>query len=124
MRALVIDDARVTRMILKAALSKLGYEVSEAGNGREGLEALARAGRPDVVLVDWHMPEMDGLAFVRAVRGGDHPGLPLVMVTAESDERLIGQARTAGADGLLAKPFTPEQVRDCLQGLGLGAARA
>ncbi|MGN6545398.1 MAG: response regulator, partial [Aureliella sp.] len=71
MRALVIDDSRATRRIIGDIMQRLGYEVTEAGNGREGLdrlEQLMQLGLPDVVLVDWNMPVMDGLEFIKAVR--------------------------------------------------------
>ena len=68
MRALVIDDARVMRMLLRGAMEKLGFEVSEASDGEEGLSRLRQAAPPDVVLVDCFMPKMDGLQFVRQVR--------------------------------------------------------
>ena len=68
MRALVIDDARTMRLILKHVLTDIGFAVSEAGDGRAGLEQLERMDRPDVVFVDCFMPEMDGFEFLRAVR--------------------------------------------------------
>ena len=68
MRALVIDDSRAMRALLGRLLGEIGFAVDEAGNGREGLEHLGTHGAPDVVLVDWNMPEMSGFEFVQAVR--------------------------------------------------------
>lgn len=122
MKALIIDDARVNRIVLRAALKNLGYEVREAANGVEGLAELDREAPPDIVLVDWYMPEMDGLTFLRAVRAGRHADLPVVLVTAETDQAVIDQGLRAGANRLLGKPFTPEMVKVCLAELGLEAA--
>jgi two-component system chemotaxis response regulator CheY len=66
MKALVIDDSRAMRVLLGGVLKKLGYEVSEAGNGQEGLHVIREKGRPDVALVDWNMPVMGGFEFVKA----------------------------------------------------------
>jgi two-component system chemotaxis response regulator CheY len=120
MHALVIDDSRATRRILRQILEKLGFEVSEAGDGREGLAHLARQGGVELALVDRNMPDMDGLEFIRAVRAdGRYRDLRLVMVTTE--EELAG-ARQAGADGYLGKPFTREALREQLQRLGVAPA--
>ena len=63
MKALVIDDSKAMRIILKQILQSVGGTVEEAGNGKEGLEKLKTIGKPDIVLVDWNMPEMNGLEF-------------------------------------------------------------
>jgi two-component system chemotaxis response regulator CheY len=122
MRALVVDDSRAMRLILGRLLLHAGFEVTDAGDGVEGLERLARMGRPDVVLVDWNMPGLDGLGFVRAVRAeAAYAGLPLVLVTAEDDDGRVADARAAGADDHLAKPPTPEALRATLRRLALVA---
>jgi two-component system chemotaxis response regulator CheY len=74
MRALVIDDSRAMRSILGRMLRELGFEVLEAGNGREAIACLEAPGGVDLALVDWNMPEMDGLEFVRQVRAEGAPG--------------------------------------------------
>jgi two-component system, chemotaxis family, chemotaxis protein CheY len=122
MRALVVDDSRAMRLVLGQLLRQAGFEVTDAGNGVEGLERLGQMGRPDVVLVDWNMPDMDGLGFVRAVRAeAAYAGLPLVLVTAEDDAGRVADARAAGADDHLAKPPTPEALRATLRRLALVA---
>ena len=68
MLALVIDDSKTTRMILRRMLKELGFEVEEAENGREALDLLESGFAPNIVLVDWNMPVMDGYQFVKAVR--------------------------------------------------------
>jgi two-component system chemotaxis response regulator CheY len=124
MRALVIDDARTMRLILKHVLTGIGFAVTEAGDGRAGLEQLARLGRPDVVFVDCFMPEMDGFAFLRAVRAdARYAGLPVLMASAgEADEQ--AQARAAGADDFLVKPFSRESVLATLERLGVAVGAA
>jgi two-component system chemotaxis response regulator CheY len=110
------------RLILGRLLRQAGFEVTDAGNGVEALERLARLGRPDVVLVDWNMPDMDGLGLVRAVRAeAAYAGLPLVLVTAEDDAGRVADARAAGADDHIAKPPTPEALRQALRRLALVA---
>jgi two-component system chemotaxis response regulator CheY len=85
MRALVIDDSKAMRALLGRLLGEIGFSVDEAGNGREGLEHLQAHGAPDVVLVDWNMPEMSGFEFVQAVRSNrDYDAVRLIMVTTET----------------------------------------
>lgn len=120
--ALVVDDSRAMRMILKKHLAGLGFRISEAGNGLEGLAALAEHGQPDLVMVDWNMPCMNGLDFVRAVReGGEYPGLPIMMVTSETEVSRMLQALEAGADEYVMKPFTFEIIEEKIALLGFAA---
>lgn len=120
MRALVIDDSRATRAVLKRMLTGIGYDVVEAPHGRAALDLLATEGLPDVALVDWNMPEMDGLAFVRAVRADPSlERLPLLMVTTESEPAQVVRALSAGADEYAMKPFTADVILDKLALLGL-----
>jgi two-component system, chemotaxis family, chemotaxis protein CheY len=122
MHALVIDDSRATRSVLRRILRPLGFDVTEAGDGREGLQRLGQLVRPDVVLVDWNMPVMDGLAFLRAVRAdARYAGLPLLMVSTEGDAARIAQALEAGASEYVLKPFDGAVIRDKLRLLGLAA---
>ena len=72
MRALILDDSRAERMILARIMRSAGFDVVEGANGQAGLDALASGPLPDVALVDWNMPGVDGLSFVQAVR--DNPG--------------------------------------------------
>ncbi len=124
MRALVIDDARAMRLILRQALRPLGFEVTEAGDGREGLDSLRRLGRPDVVFVDCNMPGMGGLDFLRAVRADAAlAGLRLVLVTGEAERALADGAGATGADGYVTKPFGRETILGLLERLGLAPAR-
>lgn len=120
MRALVVDDARVMRMLLKQALQKCGVEVVEARNGQEGMAQLAQPPAPDVALVDCNMPDMNGPEFVRAVRADPRfRDLPLIVVTGEERGGLLQQAMDAGANDFVTKPFSMEVIREKLQRVGL-----
>ena len=110
MRALVIDDSRAVRMHHRSRSSReLGMEVVEAGNGLEGLEQLQRIPDVDLVLVDWNMPEMNGLEFIRAVRGQRaYDAVRILMVTTETESEQVIRALDAGANEYLMKPFTKD----------------
>jgi two-component system, chemotaxis family, chemotaxis protein CheY len=120
-RALVIDDSKAIRIILRRLLGELGFEVVEAADGREALQHLAGANRPfDVALVDWNMPEMNGLEFVREVRGQQgHEDLTMVMVTTETEAGQVVRALAAGANEYIMKPFSRDVLVDKLSMLGL-----
>lgn len=121
-RALVVDDSRAMRMILARVLREQGWEVLEAGDGREALEVLAANPMPAVALVDWNMPVMNGLEFVEAVRRDEAlSAMRLIMVTTESESSQVVKAIEAGAEEYLFKPFTPDAVLDKLAMLGLPA---
>lgn len=118
---LVIDDSVVIRKVSRRILEDLGYEVVEAGDGLEGL-AWCSAVMPDVVLVDWRMPEMDGLQFVRRLRA--EPGGQDPKVIFSSSETALAQVRAAleaGADEYLMKPFDGDLVAAKLALVGLAA---
>jgi two-component system chemotaxis response regulator CheY len=119
--ALVVDDSRTTRLILKQILLQLGFEVEVAGNGREGLDRLKQSAETNLVLVDWNMPDMDGLSFVRAVRAdADFRDLRLLMVSGEESASQVETALAAGADAFVRKPFTRETILEKLELLGIG----
>jgi two-component system chemotaxis response regulator CheY len=107
------------RLILTRFLSKMGFQVVEAKNGREALQRLREMGRTDLVLVDWNMPEMNGVDFVRSVRA-DHSfdDLPLVMVTTNTELEHVAEALEAGANEYVMKPFTMDVIREKLGLLG------
>ena len=122
MHALVVEDSGTIRLILTAYLKKLGFDVTVAVNGRDGLDRLHRMEKADVVLVDWNMPEMDGLSFIRAVRAEvGYDGLPLMMVTTNSELTNVSEALEAGANEYLMKPFTGDMIREKLALLGFKA---
>ncbi|MBM3981645.1 MAG: response regulator [Planctomycetes bacterium] len=106
-RVLVIDDSRTVRLIIGRALAGTGLDVVEASNGREGLERLRGTPNVALVLVDWNMPEMNGLEFLSAVRADRaYDQVRLVMVTSETEQEQVHRALSAGADEYVMKPFT------------------
>ena len=120
MKALLVDDSRTMRTMLRRIVQPLGFEVAEAENGRVALDLLGSEAQPDLALVDWNMPEMDGLAFVTAVRNTpEYRRITLVMVTTESEQSQIVKALAAGAHEYLIKPFTADALVDKLSFLGL-----
>jgi two-component system chemotaxis response regulator CheY len=119
MHALVVDDSKIMRMLLRDHLEKLGFEVTEAANGREALLALQGMEKADLVLVDWNMPEMDGISFVRAIRAKpEYSSLPLVMVTTNTEMSQVSNALAAGANEYIMKPFNRDILREKLELLG------
>jgi two-component system chemotaxis response regulator CheY len=120
MLALVVDDSRAMRSILTRLMTNLGFDVAQAGDGAQALEVLDAGSRPDVVLVDWNMPVMDGLTFIKRVRAReDLRDIALMMVTTESERNNIVRALAAGAHEYVVKPFTDDVIADKLTLLGL-----
>ncbi len=121
MRAMVIDDSRAMRMILKRIVTKLNFDAVEAGDGQEALDLLAAVPVvPDVALVDWNMPTMNGLEFVTRARADPRlRAMTLVMVTTESEQSQIVRALAAGAHEYVIKPFTEGAMIEKLALLGL-----
>ena len=121
MQAMVIDDSRAMRLILARIAGQLGFDVVQAGNGREALERLEELeATPELALVDWNMPEMNGLEFILAVRKEPkYKSMTLMMVTTESEQGQIVRALAAGAHEYVIKPFTPDAIVEKLALLGL-----
>jgi two-component system chemotaxis response regulator CheY len=123
MQALVVDDSRAMRAILTRLLDGLGFDVAQAGDGQEALDVLDGGLHPDVVLVDWNMPVMDGLTFIKRCRDhDDYRDITLMMVTTESEHSQIVRALAAGAHEYVIKPFTEEVIGEKLALLGLVSA--
>ena len=117
---MVIDDSKAIRMILTRTLSKLGYEVCTAENGKDAL-ALLDQQTPQLALflVDWNMPEMNGLEFVQRVRCmPSYAAVPLMMVTTETEVDQMIKALEAGANEYVMKPFTDEIIAGKLRLMG------
>ncbi len=119
-KAMVVDDSRATRCVLRRTLMELGYEVYEAGNGQEAMELLDRESDGiSLMLVDWNMPVMNGLELVRRIRAQlRFRSLTLMMVTTEGELYQVRRALEAGADEYLMKPFSREALEDKLRILG------
>ena len=120
MYALIIDDSRAMRSILRRTVTDLGFETLEAGNGQEALDHLEAGRVPDLCLIDWNMPVMDGYTFITRVRANQAwRDITLMMVTTESEHGQIVRALAAGAHEYVIKPFTADAIRDKLALLGL-----
>ena len=120
MKALVVDDSRAMRLMLSRMLQELGFEVAQAGHGREALTHLQSHEDTDLALVDWNMPEMNGLELVEAVRqDARFSNLRMMMVTTETEMAQMARALDAGANEYVMKPFTRDVIADKLRLLGL-----
>ena len=120
MRALVIDDSRAIRRLIGNILKELGWEITEAAHGLDALAQLKSLGCPDLILVDWNMPEMNGLEFIKAARAiDDYKHVPMMMVTTETEMERMAQAFIAGVNEYLMKPFDKSQLIEKLQLLGI-----
>jgi two-component system, chemotaxis family, chemotaxis protein CheY len=116
---LVVDDSSVIRKVARRILEGLGFQIAEAENGEEALQACRRS-LPDAILLDWNMPKMDGYDFLRLLRrlpGGDRP--KVVFCTTENDVAHIARALHAGANEYIMKPFDKEIVEAKFQEVGL-----
>ncbi|HEY8532289.1 MAG TPA: response regulator [Micromonospora sp.] len=121
MLAIVIDDSRAMRLILRRILGQIGFEVVEAEDGQAALDLLGgMEKKPELALIDWNMPNMNGLEFVTAARNSpDLREMTLVMVTTESEQSQIVRALAAGAHEYVIKPFTSGAIVEKLALLGL-----
>jgi two-component system chemotaxis response regulator CheY len=118
---LVVDDSRVIRKVARRILEDLGFDVAEAGDGAEAL-AWCRAMMPDAILLDWNMPVMGGMDFLKRLRmepGGSIP--KVIFCSVENDLDRIRLALESGADEFIMKPFDGEIMAGKLAGAGLAA---
>jgi two-component system chemotaxis response regulator CheY len=116
---LVVDDSKVIRKVARHILETLNFSVDEAEDGREALSRCETA-MPDVILLDWNMPVMSGMEFLRALRQGDSGARPkVVFCTTENDIAHIRAAIDAGADEYVMKPFDRDTLESKLQIVGV-----
>jgi two-component system chemotaxis response regulator CheY len=116
---LVVDDSKVIRKVARHILETLNFTVEEAEDGREALSR-CEASMPDVILLDWNMPVMSGMEFLKALRTGGHADQPkVVFCTTENDIAHIRAAIAAGADEYVMKPFDRETLQSKLQIVGV-----
>ena len=116
---LVVDDSKVIRKVARHILETLDFEVEEAGDGREALDRCTKS-VPDVVLLDWNMPVMSGIEFLRALREADmQPRPKVVFCTTENGTAHIRAALDAGADEYVMKPFDRDTLASKLQFVGI-----
>ena len=116
---LVVDDSKMIRRVATRILQELKFETQEAGDGSEAI-SLCRSAMPDAILLDWNMPIMDGLSFLKALRkepGGEVP--KVVFCTAERDVLKITEALQAGADEYVMKPFDADILESKFYEAGL-----
>lgn len=120
MRVLIVDDSRAMRLMLKKMMQEIGAtDITEAGDGQQALDAVSESA-PHLAMVDWNMPVMNGLEFVKALRSSrEHDRIKVMMVTSESSPRQIYEAIKAGADEYAMKPINREIITDKLQLMGL-----
>ena len=116
---LVVDDSSVIRKVARRILEGLDFEISEAEDGEQALEA-CRGKMPDGILLDWNMPKMDGYEFLRSLRRMPHGDRPkVVFCTTENDVAHIARALHAGANEYIMKPFDRDIVEAKFQEVGL-----
>jgi two-component system chemotaxis response regulator CheY len=118
---LVVDDSGVIRKIARKMLEEMGFAVAEACDGLDAIKACESA-MPDAILLDWNMPNMDGITFIRALREKPEGEAPkVVFCTTESDFSHISAALEAGANEYIFKPFDMDTLRDKLSMAGVAA---
>ncbi len=109
MKILLVDDSRTIRNIQKNVLKQLGHtDILEAEDGVKALEIWGQQ-TPDLALVDWNMPNMDGITFVRKIRE-QNTTVPLIMCTTEAEKTRVIEAIKAGVNNYIVKPFTVESL--------------
>ena len=115
---LVVEDSRVMRTVARRIFEELKFDIGEAEEGMAALRAV-REKMPDVIFLDWNLPSMPGVEFVKSVRGQQNGSHPVILfATTENDPDEIAQAITAGADDYVMKPYDRASLRSKLVELG------
>lgn len=108
---LVVDDSVSMRQMVTFTLKGAGFEVVEAGDGKEAVAKLNGGAKPNLVITDLNMPNMDGISLIKEIRGmAAHKFTPVLMLTTESADDKKKEGQAAGATGWIVKPFNPEQM--------------
>lgn len=108
---LVVDDSSTMRQMVAFTLTGAGFQVVEAGNGKEAMSKVAGGVKPDLVVTDLNMPEMDGIGLIKEIRKmASLKFIPILMLTTESADTKKKEGQAAGATGWIVKPFNPEQM--------------
>ncbi|NKB20161.1 MAG: response regulator [Alphaproteobacteria bacterium] len=116
---LIVDDSKVVRMVARKILEELGFEISEAVDGQQALDS-CKGQKPDAILLDWNMPVMNGIEFLKELRitaGGDSP--KVVFCTTENDMAHITEAIKAGANEYIMKPFDSDIIQTKFAQVGI-----
>lgn len=116
---LIVDDSRIVRKVARKIMEGLNYTIFEAEHGKEA-ETFCQTTKPDLILLDWYMPEMNGLEFIKALRampGGDTP--KVIFCTTENNLTHIMEAMAAGANEYVMKPFDEEIIKSKLAQIGV-----
>ncbi|MDA0998488.1 MAG: response regulator, partial [Proteobacteria bacterium] len=109
-RCLIVDDSKVIRMVARKILQELDFETEEAADGKEALDACLKR-MPEAILLDWNMPVMNGIEFLRALRAAPGGTAPVVVFcTTENDIKHIQEAIQSGANEYIMKPFYSEII--------------
>jgi two-component system chemotaxis response regulator CheY len=114
MKIMLVDDSRTMRNIQKGVLAQMGHsEITEACDGTDALSKVL-ADQPDLIILDWNMPNMDGLSFLKEFRKSNKDA-KVIMCTTEAEKMRVVSALQAGANNYIIKPFTPDAFRDRIQ---------
>lgn len=122
MKILTIDDSATVREVIRSAVEVLGYECIEAENGAAGLEIIYQSAKEiALILLDWNMPIMDGLTFLKAIKAHtEYNHIPVTMVTSENEMSKIISAVSEGAKNYIIKPFTQDEImKKMIESLGM-----
>ena len=120
-RVLVVDDHKIMRSLIVRMLNAIGIkDIVEAANGEEAMNLLLKEGETEIELIisDLHMDKMDGSEFCHRIRKSKeikNPNIPIVVLTGEKDDMVLEVVRQVGADMVLQKPLTPNQLRECIE---------
>jgi two-component system, chemotaxis family, chemotaxis protein CheY len=118
-KILAVDDSKMMLRIISSTIEMLGYETIKASNGKEALSILEQEPNIVLVLLDWNMPELDGMETLKAIKSNEQlKSLPVMMVTTEGEKRSVVKAIQAGAKHYLTKPFNQQdlatRIMECL----------
>jgi two-component system, chemotaxis family, chemotaxis protein CheY len=116
MKVLVVDDSTTMRRIIKTQLEGMGISsIVEASNGEEAFGVLQQNMPVDIIMLDWNMPVMDGITFLKKARAdATYKNVKIIMCTSESEKSRVVEALKEGANNYIVKPFTPEGVKEKL----------